>query len=616
VSKQELSPVYKFSILSIPATMLIMAPNFADPINLPKLLALSIFAFVALTLFIVLRQYTHIRPKFSLEGKVLNTAYCLIGLAMVTSAVSNSGNYIRNLFGTNGRSNGLIYLLSVILLALILLRLVIGELEVNYLYKVISYTSITFGIYCTFQYLSLDPIQWSNIYNRVIGTLGNPNFSSAALAIFAVFWLYWFFRSSAESGFNKLYTLIFSLIFAFLSWSTESLQGVTIVAAGIALILFIALREKYSSGFLPYLLFFGGSVFSLFIFASFLGLGPLGTQLEQYTLKLRGFYAYFGIRAMLNSPWNGVGVDNYLSAFRSNRTQDFISEYGVGLSSNNAHSTPAQLGATFGIVVFLLYFGLQIWILFRALKVINSRDKSKYHLKGVALIWILVFSQSLLSIEIIGLAVLNWILGAVLLSAYVSSEIVTVNADRRAQVRMANKTLPAWVGSLTIAAFAIGTIPTVVISIEDKAYLNILRINVDTPESENLVREDFNKLSNFTLLESSKVSEIVVKLYQSGLAEDAEKINLRLHELNPKDPIPLVLLSAYYTNTNQLDKELEFTLKLIDLDPLNYQLEYVMARAYASKRDIPQLKKSIERIRLLAPKSQELIDAQALLNQL
>jgi O-antigen ligase len=616
VTKQEVSPIFKYAIFSIPATILLIIPNFTDPINLPKLLALSICAFISLVLLVALRKYTQTRRYESIEGKALVSLYFLIGIFMIIAGLSNNGNYIRALFGTNGRNNGLIYYLTAILVSLILLCVVIKELEINYLYRVLSFTSIIFALYCLLQYLDLDPIAWNNPYSRVIGTLGNPNFSASALAIFAIFWFYMLISNYSKNVNFKIFSTVMGISLSFLSWSTESLQGLVVLLVGVAFLAFIAIRERFSSRAIPYLFFIGGGISLLFVFLSFLGIGPLGAQLEQYTLKLRGYYAYFAILAMLDSPWSGVGVDNYITAFRKFRTQEFIQQYGVALNANNAHSTPAQVGATFGVIVFSLYCLLHLWILIRALKIINSRNASKSHLKGIALIWILVFSQSILSIEIIGLGVMNWLLGAILLNSSHSLRVKALASGKVTEKKRESRALPVWVGSLTIASFAIGILPAIGISIEDRALLNITTIRVENDESRDWVRENFNKLSNRTLLESSQVIQIVNNLSQAGLNKEVEEILLRLHELNPRDPYPVDLLSSYYSNSNQLDEEIKFYIKFIELDPLNYQMEFLLADAYFRKGDIGLLAKSVERIKALAPESQEFLDAQALLEKL
>ena len=60
---------------------------------------------------------------------------------------------------------------------------------------------------------------------------------------------------------------------------------------------------------------------------------------------------------------------------------------------------------------------------------------------------------------------------------------------------------------------------------------------------------------------------------------------------------------------------MEIRRELRQLDPINYQLELELARAYARQGDIANLEDSVKRIRVLAPDSQEFKDAQELLNQ-
>jgi hypothetical protein len=612
VAQTGLNPVYKYVTYSIPATILIIVPGFTDPINLPKLLALLPFVFTTTILFFALKGYRTVR-KLSSENAIIFGAYSLLALSMTISGFSGSENYIRVIFGTSGRNNGLLYYLAAITLALLLLRLVIGEIEVEYLEKVLIWTSLPFAIYCGIQFLDLDPADWANPYSRIIGTLGNPNFSASALASFAVFWLYLFFRAKAKSLNQRVFYLIPALAMLFLSWATDSLQGLIVFALGGSLVIYIAIREKYSNGLISYVFFIGGGLVLLILFTSFLGAGPLGSALEQYTLKLRGWYASFGIRAMLDSPLTGVGVDNYISAFRSFKSEDFVSQYGSTLSSNNAHSTPAQVGATFGLVVFLIYTIIHIWILYKALKIISSRNSSDFYLKGICLVWILIFAQSLLSIEIIGLGIMNWVFGAAILSA--STEIVKLESgmERGAGKKQKTKTLPAWTGSVTIATLLVGAIPAIQVSREDKAFQNVSFIQISDQKSKDIVRQEFTKLSDLTLLYPNNVDRIAGNLFQADMSLELQQVVENLYRVESKDAYTADLIATYYKNTNQFSKEIEIREKLRSLDPWNLKLELALAKAYSAVSNSSKLEESVNRIKSLAPESPEYQEALLLL---
>ena len=607
-----LNPVYKYISYSIPATILIIVPGFTDPINLPKLLALLPFVFTTTILFFALKGYRTAR-KLSSQNAIIFGAYSLLALSMIISGFSGSENYIRVIFGTSGRNNGLLYYLAAITLALLLLRLVIREIEVEYLEKVLIWTSLPFAIYCGIQFLELDPANWANPYSRIIGTLGNPNFSASALASFAVFWLYLFFRAKAKNFNQRVLFLIPALAMLFLSWATDSLQGLIVFALGASLVIYIAIREKYSNGLIPYVFFIGGGLVLLLLFTSFLGAGPLGSALEQYTLKLRGWYASFGIRAMLDSPLTGVGVDNYISAFRSFKSENFVSQYGSVLSSNNAHSTPAQVGATFGLVVFLIYTIIHIWILYKALNIISSRNSSEFYLKGICLVWILIFAQSLLSIEIIGLGIMNWVFGAAILSA--STEIVKLEngMERGAGKRQKTKTLPAWTGSVTIVTLFVGAIPAIQVSREDKAFQNVSFIQISDQKSKDIVRQEFAKLSNLTLFYPNNVDRIAGNLFQADMSLELQQVVENLYRVEANDAYTADLIATYYKNTNQFSKEIEIREKLRSLDPWNLKLELALAKAYLAVSNVSKLEESINRIKSLAPESPEYQEALLLL---
>ena len=610
---QEIHPAFRYALLALPATVLLITPSFNDPINIPKVMALVIFAFTSAVLYVVLRKSVHKKIE-TRASRIYLALYLLLAISMLISGFLGSQNYIRILFGTTGRNNGLIYYLSALVIVLVILRLIVGVREIEYVYRILIWTSLPFAIYSALQFLDLDPVAWNNPYSKVIGTLGNPNFSASALAIFSVFWLYLFSRSSSRNLALKTSMLIASLVMAFLSWSTESLQGLVVIGLGFALVGYIQIRQRNSNKAIP-IIFFGVTALGLVIsFASFLGFGPLGNLLEQYTLKLRGWYALIGLRAMIESPWTGVGVDSYVHAFRSSRGDEFVAQYGATLANNNAHSTPAQVGATFGVIVFLLYCLIHLLVLYRALQIINSKSGNQIHLKGIAIIWILVFSQSLLSIEIIGLGVMNWVLGAIILSSQSSTLVHGREIKEKSGKKLKTESYPAWVGSLTIATLLLGSAPLILISREDRAFVAVSRIQVTDQGSKDFVRENFSKLSDLSLLSAEKVEVLVGNLYRSDMFQEVEKIVTRLYEVSEDDAMAGDLLATHYINVGQINPAIEIREKLRNQDPWNYFLELALAQAYARAGRTSDLEESVAIIKRLAPESSEYEQAKSLLD--
>jgi len=318
---------------------------------------------------------------------------------------------------------------------------------------------------------------------------------------------------------------------------------------------------------------------------------------------------------MWDSPILGVGVDNYVSAFRTFKTREFVAQYGSELSTNNAHSSPIQIGASFGLFVFILFCAIQIWILIRALSIINSRDSKLSNLKGISIIWLLVFSQSLLSIEIIGLGVMNWVLGAVILSSNIERYSERVAPTDIKPRKLNKKVFPVWTGSLVIASMSLGSLAFIPVSIEDKAFQNVAFLQVDSPVSKELVVENYQKLSNFTLYYPNKLDAIVSNLFAAGLVGEIEKSVKELYRADKKDAYAVNLLATYYLNSEDLANEIKIREELRALDPWNEKLEVALARAYSKTGDIERLNRSIDRIKALNPDGPEYLEALALVRK-
>jgi hypothetical protein len=256
---------------------------------------------------------------------------------------------------------------------------------------------------------------------------------------------------------------------------------------------------------------------------------------------------------------------------------------------------------------------LHILILIRALKIINSRQSSTYFLKGIAIVWILIFAQSLLSIELIGLGVMNWILGAVLLSAEYKPENESQMERLQGSKTRVKKLLPAWVGSATIASVLLSAAPIAYIAREDTAYRNIIALQMQGSEDNDWVKLQFSKLTSLTLLEPSKVSRILENMYNAGMTAEIETVIKKLYEVNSKDIAANELMAVYFRNISNIEMESQFREDLRELDPVNYQLELSLARIYAAKNDIAKLEESVARIKSIAPESEEAKVAEQLL---
>jgi hypothetical protein len=96
-------------------------------------------------LYLALRRSTPKKIE-TRASKIYLALYLLLAISMLISGFLGSQNYIRILFGTTGRNNGLIYYLAALVMVLIILRLIIGVREIDYVYRILIWTSLPFAI--------------------------------------------------------------------------------------------------------------------------------------------------------------------------------------------------------------------------------------------------------------------------------------------------------------------------------------------------------------------------------------------------------------------------------------------------------------------------------------
>ena len=174
-----------------------------------------------------------------------------------------------------------------------------------------------------------DPIPWTNPYNNIFVTAGNPNFAAALFAILVV--LNFRFMFVEESPLLRITGLIAVIAGIYMSFATKSVQGILTMAAAVFVLSLIAILRISKNtvqriGFLALSLLFAAPV-ALGLF----NVGPLRSFLFQETLSIRLHYWRVALRIMSDYPIFGVGIDRYGDFYRTYRESWFVGKYGPGL---------------------------------------------------------------------------------------------------------------------------------------------------------------------------------------------------------------------------------------------------------------------------------------------
>jgi len=224
------------SVLAVSALMtLAITPwlNF-DSINLPKFFALMPYSVFIFGLLVSSFQFL-VSDCFRYVGiSVLG----FLGFACLTFVLNGFSE--EQLFGNFGRNTGLFAYLG---LAIVLLgTVVVGRREfgkkVLYLLVAVSGINLIYGLV---QHAGADPIKWTNSYNPIVGTLGNPNFSSALLGMGATAVFAW---ALAARGLGLQVGLgILMLGMLYISFESDAVQGLGVFLVGAVLVSILDLFE-------------------------------------------------------------------------------------------------------------------------------------------------------------------------------------------------------------------------------------------------------------------------------------------------------------------------------------------------------------------------------------
>lgn len=383
------------------ATTAMIWTSLADPINIPKM-----FILVVLSSWVLGTVAVSFSSGNARKVSIGQWAILAFALAMILAAVLTDVRYTA-FFGTPQRNDGAISYLAFAILALAS-SMSFGITHVFQLRKGLIALGAFLTFYGLLQATGNDPLKWVMVYGPVIGTLGNPDFMSAALGVCAIATV-WMILASKDvlprSG-----AIIFLLLELFVLRRTGSLQGQLAFAFGLVVLVLVKLWQlNHRYGLI------GAVVTGACVIPVFLGLidkGPLATFLFRSSIKNRQDYWHAAIGMFKAHPFIGVGIERFGENYGLYAPQAQVSH---GQMTNNAHNVLLQLMATGGLLVVLPYL-LLIGVIFvtaiRAIK--KTRDQTQMDLIAVASIWSALLLVSLISIDNLGVAVWFWISGGVL----------------------------------------------------------------------------------------------------------------------------------------------------------------------------------------------------------
>ena len=236
VSNLIVNRISRLLIFVGPITTLAISPMVSfDPINPIKTLAVSAISFSILMLMI--RMSKDLSKQV---GKSLLLVALMFVVALLSAMFTSGANLSEQFWGTFGRNNGFLSYFS--LVVLFLATVFAGNQETyRLILRSLQIASVPMTIYCLIQIAKLDPFPWSAF--AAFGTLGNINFLSAFFGLSCLASSH--FLLIDKSSPIRIGTSILILTDLGIILQTESIQGLMIFAAGIAIwVLLILIRKS------------------------------------------------------------------------------------------------------------------------------------------------------------------------------------------------------------------------------------------------------------------------------------------------------------------------------------------------------------------------------------
>ena len=379
-----------------------------DPIGLPKLSILLVASlFLAGTL---ISSYKSLIPDMASPWRF---AILIFISSLIAAFFFSNQGLISQAYGAFGRNTGFLAYLSLALLLWAVCE-VSDYRFIGKLLWVLIFSASFNCLYGLIQFFSFDPIDWSNPYNRIVGTLGNPNFTSAFLGIAALASLAFLLEKHTKKAI-KIFLVLEISTSIFLIYHSDSSQGLLIFILGSLITLYFRYVRISSIRLLKpsYL----SSVF-LSVFFGLLGVinkGPLAPHLYQDSVTFRGDYWRAGWNMTVANPVFGVGMDGYGDWYRYFRTEEAVSRRGPDIISNSAHNVLLDISSSGGFTLLIAYVLLISLILRSAIRVLRSSISFDPLALGLVSSWSAYQIQSLISINQLGLATWGWILGGAIL---------------------------------------------------------------------------------------------------------------------------------------------------------------------------------------------------------
>jgi len=607
LSEVEAKKVQTFVLLGGVFTTITIWTKLEDPINLPKMFVLVIFAAVVLGLS--LPVLLNVKKSSSGSQRIALVLIGIFALGLLISTLATDVKYTA-IFGEYHRNNGALSYISMALLMVVAALVFDLKSSGKYL-KFYAVTALILTFYGFMQGAGKDPVGWVIDYNPFITTLGNPNFTSGFLGIAAIaIYLLAIEAKDRKVQIAWLIGLLADLYILRKSGSIQGLFGFLIGAAIITIVKLWLVKKRYGQAAL-----ITTGVLGIPVVLAVLNIGPLASKLYQGTLRNRLDYWHAAFNMFKEHPIFGIGIDRFGEYYREYAVQVQVVQ---GQTTDNAHSIYMQLLATGGLALFIPYVVLIGYITYIGLRaLINADGVNKIRISGIFGIWLGSVSVNIVAIDNLGVAVWFWITGGVLIALTRVNAIdqLSVSNQKKPKSGKANRDNSAiefpWPVLCTAILLCLALISAGPgISKSHNSFIlknnsNNLSASAFVAELNSQVSGSQNNIHNLIVLNDIALRQGEIDL-SLGMSE-------RIREIDPRSFYGQYLPAIAYEATGKPTEAIEFRKKLLKLDPWGNANMIQLIKNYLAVGNRGEAEALAAKIHENYPGSQPDIDASALL---
>jgi O-antigen ligase len=535
------------------STLLVLPYSVTDPINLPKMVFMSVGAMFIFGLMVGSGEFKIRRIHYPFLLLILSFI-----LVLVTQSVTTSGPMSETFYGIPGRNTGILTYVSFTLIAWISFH-ISSIANFRKIFSLAATLGLILAIYGIFQELGKEPFPYMNVYeSNVFGTFGNPNFQSAFLGVIAVLAFSTLFATNLKSTL-KLFHLVLLILSLLGVHQTNSIQGFFNFTIGSAIFVVLLL---YSKKF--YRLSIGLGILIVFgiinVVLSFFQIGPLAELIYKGSMSARVYYWDTAIRIWSDFPIVGVGLDQYGDWLRVYRSSEEVKR---NLTADSSHSVYLDILSGGGAVLFLLYVCFTIFAIRSIVRVMKRSTTPPIEFLILVGLWVAHQAQSLISIGHIGVAVWGWVFIGLIIGYELKTRESSPNEDDK-KTRVIKKTSGnGLLGFKPVLGALIGVILGCVLTLPPitsaNAYYNSFktsdaRVIKAAAYAKPYNRNSFIQVSR--LLKANQFDSMALEVATDGVqyfpnsfltwrvlldmtqegSEQREEAFSRLHELDPNNP--------------------------------------------------------------------------------